>query len=350
MTVPNDRAPSHDERWGNHVPWSLRYSILSTKGDHRKFLTLLGDRLGHFFLFNDANIPNMGLFSARLASESLGRYQHTNEATLDRQIKHYLSLAIVNESATTLTNQDPECKTLGELQTRYNRYMLPGSGHNPHQAKVLAKEVQDAQLKETSTRPSRYAAHWHSIFQERMEVFQSLLFLLHQHRNFAALESLRRDTRRFAAECMLLLDIKDTPPTIVPLEEPLLQKEVLDKLLPRLEAKFPERARDLIEAYHGLLNGVDSNTVFGNAFKALEALARTLTGNSSLMLSDRAALDKHFPKLHGTIRDTILKLSGHRGDEGGHGRTGPDEWEIRYLLFSIANVALLFLDYSEHCG
>ena len=159
-----------------------------------------------------------------------------------------------------------------------------------------------------------------------------------------------RDVRRFAAESGVGLDIKGNPPTLVPIEEPLLQKEVLDRLLPRLEAKFPARAADLTKAYHDVLKGVDTNTVFGNAFKALEELAREVSGVSKLELSERHALEKSFPQLHGTIRETIIKLAAHRGDEGAHGRKGPDEYEIRYLLLSICNVALVLLEYKEHCG
>ena len=48
MTLPNERAPSHDERWGDHVPWSLRYNVLSGKGDYRNLFSLLGVRLSIF--------------------------------------------------------------------------------------------------------------------------------------------------------------------------------------------------------------------------------------------------------------------------------------------------------------
>ena len=39
--------------------------------------------------------------------------------------------------------------------------------------------------------------------------------------------------------------------------------------------------------------------------------------------------------LHGTIRQTVIKLKDHRGDRGAHGRDGPEPHELRYLLFSI---------------
>jgi len=176
-----------------------------------------------------------------------------------------------------------------------------------------------------------------------------LLTLLTQECGREPLNVLQRDIRRFAADSGVSLDIEGNPPTLVPREEPLFQQEAIDKLLPRLEQHFPDRAKDLTKAYHDLLNGVDTNTIFGNAFKALEELARELTGDKHLLLSE-ATLNKYFPRLHGTIQATIVKLAAHRGDEGGHGRKGPDEWEIRYLLFMICNIALLLLEYREHCG
>ncbi len=197
----------------------------------------------------------------------------------------------------------------------------------------------------------RYVVHWRDLIAERLEVLQSIfILLLQQGRNPNALKSLVRDIRRSAAESSVLLDVKGKPPTLVPLEEPLLQKEVLDRLLPRLEVRFPARAADLLRAYHDLLKGEDTNTIFGNAFKALEQVARDLSGATQLQLSDRGALERAFPHIHGTIRESITKLAAHRGDEAGHGRKGPDEYEIRYLLLSICNVALLLLEYKEHCG
>ena len=145
-------------------------------------------------------------------------------------------------------------------------------------------------------------------------------------------------------------DIKESPVLIVPMEEPLLQREVIDRLLPRLAVRFPERERDLVMAYHDLVQGVDSNTIFGNAFKALEEIARGITNNQNLELNREDKIKKHFPHLHPLIFKTITHLANQRGDEGGHGRLGPDVHEIRYLLFQICNIALLFLDYPNPQG
>jgi hypothetical protein len=46
-----------------------------------------------------------------------------------------------------------------------------------------------------------------------------------------------------------------------------------------LDATFPEIARGLIVAYCELMKRMDANTVLAHAFKALDELARDLTGN-----------------------------------------------------------------------
>ncbi len=349
-TPEKNKASSDDKRWGDHVPWSLRHSIATAKGDSNKFLELLSTRLGHFFTFNEGTIENMPLFGAKLLSESLGRFGYKAENTLPGQITAFFSPAHAAEHASALTKNDKEVKVVSELESRIMRLSIPGLALITDKMENLQSELRQAKIQETASMPIRYAIHWHTVFQDRMEVLQSLLFLLHKAADNAALESLRRDIRRFAAECRLSLDIAGTPPVVVPLEEPLLQKEVIDKLLPRLEARYPERAKDLTAAYRDLLKGADTNTVFGNAFKTLEELAREVSSFPKLELSDRAALEKYFPNLHGTIRETIIKLAAHRGDEGAHGRKGPDEYEIRYLLFCICNMALVLMEYKEHCG
>ena len=333
VTQPNDRSPAHDPRWESHVPWSLRYKILVEKGDFKNFMTMLGKRLHTLFEHNEANIPTINYFLARLVSESLGRFKANSSPTYGNKVYYYFAPETIQEDANARTMKDPE-------QINYFRLRM----NDPKGDFAKASAIVEA------TKPARYAAHWQELLAERLEVLQCIVILLQQDKKHEVLKSLVRDVRRFAAESGILLDIRGDPPTLVPIEEPLLQTEVLDRLLPRLETKFPARAADLTKAYHDLLKGVDTNTVFGNAFKALEELAREINSVPKLELSDRAALERSFPKLHGTIRETIIKLAAHRGDEGAHGRKGPDEYEIRYLLLCICNVALVLLEYKEHCG
>lgn len=331
--IPNDRAPAHDERWGDHIPWSLRYSTFSQKGNFQKFMTNVATLLHVLIQHNEANLGSTSYFLARLRTESLVRFTFRQKETEANSVYYYFDPETIADEAKDRTTNDPQ----------YKKYGLPNS-RDSKEYKKQADIITNAYSK-------RFSVHWQDLIAERLDVLQSIfILLLEQSRNAGALKSLIRSVRRSAAESGVLLDVKGEPPTLVPLEEPLLQKEVLDRLLPRLEAKFPDRAADLLRAYHDLLKGEDTNTIFGNAFKALEQVARDLSGVTQLQLSDRAALERAFPHLHGTIRETITKLAAHRGDEAGHGRKGPDEYEIRYLLFSICNVALVLLEYKEHCG
>lgn len=332
MSQLDHRAPSHDERWGEHVPFSLRYNIVIERGDLDKFMTMLATRL-HTLLEHEFGYGNPSYFFNRLITESLGRFRTESGQTWANMAYAYFSPQTIKKEVTAKIENDPEeeeCRRMLRIDDR--------KGH------AKAVEIQK------TTRKARYASHWQTLISERLEVLQSIFVLLQRDKLHDPLRSLVHDVRRFAADSGVLLNVKGDPPTLVPLEEPLLQKEVLDRLLPRLEERFPERAADLIKAYHDVLKGIDTNTVFGNAFKALEQLARDISGNPKLELTKELELRSHFSKLHGTILVTITKLAAQRGDEGGHARLGPDEYEIRYLLFSICNVALVLLECKEHCG
>ncbi len=209
----------------------------------------------------------------------------------------------------------------------------------------LESKLAEARQVAFTTKGKRLESHYRSVVIERIGVLESLLRIL-PNQSSANVLQLKRDIRRFFAEAEIMLDIKGDPPLIVPMEEPLLQKEVLDKLLPRLESLFPDRAKELIRAYHNSIAGEDFDTVFSEAFKTLEEIARSLTKDTSFIF-DKKNLNKYYPELHPTIHETMIRLAGHRGDEAGHGRSAPDPHEIRYLLFSICNIALLLLDYND---
>jgi len=230
--------------------------------------------------------------------------------------------------------------------------VTPIAGESPLEASLRAYQVAaDAHLKErvidSAERESRKTAHYATIVAERITVLEALLRLLpNQHVPTA---ELIHDVRRFFAETGVILDIKTDEsglPIIIPLEEPLLQSTIIDELLPRLSARFPKRALELVDAYHEFLKGTDGDTVFLNAFKALEEIARELTRDTNFIF-DRSHLQKSFPLLHGTIQETLIRLAGHRGDRAGHGKNIVPPHEIRYLLFTICNAALLMLDYSQ---
>ena len=69
----------------------------------------------------------------------------------------------------------------------------------------------------------------------------------------ASLAELIRDLRRSGTEARIPLDTSGDPPRIIPLDERLLQETVIDPLLGRLQARWPERASELLTAYHDVL-------------------------------------------------------------------------------------------------
>jgi len=192
-------------------------------------------------------------------------------------------------------------------------------------------------------RKERTDAVYLIIFNDRLGVIEILLRILPQS---GWIDNLKRDIRRFFAEAKIMLDIKGSPPLIVPIEEALLQRNVVDNLLPRLTERFPERAQELVRAYHGMLTGKDLDSIFIEAFKTLEEIAPSITNDKKFEF-DKSNLRKYFPRLHATSHETMIKLAGHRGDKGGHGKVSPPPHEIRYFLFTICNIALLLLEYPK---
>lgn len=282
----------NDPRWENHVPWSLAHAVSIQANDYTRFCGLIGMRLKNFFEHKECGplASQKYTFIRRLPVESLGKFEYDEGRSPESQIESFFSSELL------------------------------------------------------SVRPLENA------ILRRLDVLQSFLILAAEANNGSLSPSFMRDIRRFAVACNVMLDVKGCPPALIPIEQPLLQKEVIDKLLPKLSDRFPQRATELLNAYKDMLRGVELNLVFSHAYKALEALAHDITQNNSLLLSDKAGMRKYFGNLHPTILATIDKLAAHRGDEGSHGSKAPDEYEIRYLLFSICNIALLFLEYTDNCG
>lgn len=342
QTTPID---PQDERWGGYVPWFFRYAALPSSGNLELFFQRLAQRLKRFFEYNEANITVPGHFGEYLESESLQKFRYSPTVSLATQIVNYFSPEQMKIEATTLCSVDKEARQLADLLRLVRLTTGTGRGIRlvPVPNKDLDPRIAEARKADEATRPKRMEVHFRMIAHIRLGVLEVLLSIVPDSSKW--LPNLIRDIRRAFAEAKLPLDIKGTPALIVPLDETLLQREVIDRLLPRLSAQFPQQANDLTQAYHDLLQGADENTVFGNAFKSLEEIARQISGDRSLTLSDDKDIKKAFPLLHSTTHATIIKLAAHRGDKGAHGRQGPPLHEMRYLLLSICNIALLFMDY-----
>ncbi len=288
----------NDDRWGGYIPWFLRGESLPGSGDFGIFFDRVGQRLAICFRFAEAGPINDDMFGSYLESESLQRYRHDERGFLSSQLTQYF------DSSELLKAAESIARTRNHDNLSFER--------------VLCK-----------------------LHIERLGVLEIILRMP----PIAASAPIQRHIRRALAEAGIPLDLSGNPPAFVPLDEPLLQREVIDRLLPRLEARFPLRAKELIEAYHDLISREKPGDIFLAAFGTLEGIAREITGDDGFMF-DTAALNKHFGNLHKTVHTTMIKLAAHRGANAGHGRADPGAHELRYLLFSICNIALLLLDYE----
>jgi hypothetical protein len=349
MTVDPD-----DPRWGGCAPWFFRYMKHTTAGDWPTLFSRLSQRLERHFRFPVSGVSHLEYFATRLETESLQRFKYDAAGDLATSLSVYFDPSHIDtESWSRVTHEE-----LTQIQAELDALPLqvtPTAEESPIEATLRAYQVTAAAyLKEravdSADRESRKTVHYTTIVAERIAVLEALLRIL-PNQNQATAE-LIHDVRRFFAETRVILDIKADEgrlPLIVPLEEPLLQRAVIDDLLVRLSAGFPKRARELVDAYHELLKEADGDTIFLNAFKSLEELARELTRDTGFMF-DKSHLQKNFPLLHGTIHQTLIRLGGHRGDRAGHGKNVLPPHEIRYLLFTICNAALLLLDYPQSAG
>ena len=352
-------ADPQDPRWGGYLPWFIRYGEANApRGDFDLFFERVAQRLDRTLLFNDCGIDNPLKFAARLETETLQRFKNLPDTAVNNALKHHFMPETLHTLADVRSQIDPEELAVRNSKKKLEEEIRKAVGGAPGEgelAAALRERLEGfpggiAELKEKAfaTKKARVQRHYERIIAERLTTLETFLQILPQPSSGIPL--LVRDLRRAMAESGIPLNIDDKQLLIVPLEEPLLQREVLDHLLPRLSSRFPDRATELVKAYHDLLQGVDGNTVFGNAFKTLEAIAQDLTKDKNVALYKMDSLTKYFPKLHPTIHGTIIKLAGHRGDEGGHGRNSPDPYEMRYLLFTICNIALLLLEYPDYAS
>lgn len=345
MTTNQGTADVEDPRWHGRVPWNLRHPSVRLSGDLRLWLSLVAERIESFFTYNEPGITNLGHFAARLKTETFGEPDLNSTHMLGDQLKAFFDLDSIVRQADHDVLSDPEETEVYRLRSILSRHKAGSMEGRPP-----SDELQRARTAQQITYQSRVDAHRQRRFGQRVAMLEAVLRL---SRTWGANEkdaaAIVDDIRRMCVRAHVPLDIRGKPPEIVFIEEPLLQQQVVEPLLTRLEARWPARARELIGAYHDMLARKPFDEVFANSFKTLEEIGRSVTKDSNFDFS-QADLMKHFPDLHPTIRTTIQKLRDHRGDEGAHGRKAPDGSEIRYLLFSVCNIALLILDYQASHG
>ncbi|MGD9728593.1 MAG: hypothetical protein AB7G68_16490 [Nitrospiraceae bacterium] len=334
MTEPQD------PRWGDYIPWFMRHGDLPGIPGERweSFFNQVGHRLSQVVLYNEAGTPDRAHFGDKLASATHLRFPFDRRAQLHSQLETFFDPEQIRSDINMLVEKDAEVRDAARQLEASNL----GFGLAP-----LRSDSEEWKFY-ISKKKEKRSLYQQPVIRQRLTVLEECLRLIGLEPNAArALPSVVCDIRRYMAETGIPFDIASDPVLIRPLDEPLLDGQVIQRLLPRLAERYPDLESDLVKAYHDLLQGMDTNTVFGNAFKVLEELTNRLTGDKILLSNDRA-LQRHFPKLHGTIHTTIIKLASHRGDEGGHHRQGPDQHEMRYLLFCICNIALLLLEYPRN--
>jgi hypothetical protein len=332
-----ESPPGLDDRWGGDVPWFLRYAHAPLAGDFATFFARVGQRLERLMDFNEVGVGNFDHFSARLETDTLQRFQHRAGVPLGGHLRAYFDPRNIRQAAELRAARDPEEQRVRTLSSTHTFSSFSAARPPPESA-----ELTRARTQANATKPDRVERHWRALAAERLGVLEVLLSALDELAT-VALTPLMADLRRAAAEAHIPLDLRGEPPRLIALDEGLLQSAVIDPLLGCLQERWPERAGELIEAYHDVLAGRRLDEVFARAYKSLEEIARSVTGDPTFDFSQKE-MQKYFPQLHPTIRQTMSTLRDHRDDAASHGCKAPSVGEIRYLLFQICNVALLLLD------
>ena len=346
-----------DKRWGGYIPWFFRHRDYGGSGNFLLFFKRASHRLYQLLIYNELAIPNPSHFGSMLESKSHQVYKSTT-SNVALSVENYFAPSTIKKEMELLLHKDPEEVRLRELAGTVAAMGLftepaisllpPGimSRRNVTPAidrQKISKEYNQMSSRMNSTKGERQEKYYRPLFVQRFGVLEALIRIL--PKGTSPFDDFIQDLRSYFAEAEIMLDIDTDTCLINPVEEQFLQREIIDTLMPRLASRFPKRAKELINAYHVTVSGKDFDEIFVRAFKTLEEIAREIANHSKFEFNEKD-LQKYFPKLHKTIHTTILKLAAHRGDKGGHGKASPEPHEMRYLLFSICNIALLLLDYN----
>lgn len=193
-----------DPRWGNYAPWFFRSTELC-HGDYRLFLMRIAHRLKQLFLHNyhEAQVQDLDHFGARIESQTFQRFKYKYEypSALDNQIEAYFDpLTLENQAAGGFYGNKP-----------VSLLDLPRPG------------------KSNPEREGRFR----KLVSERLGVLEAICQILPDSNGRKAM--LIRDIRRYFAEAGIMMDMTGDPPLIVPIDEALLQREIIDRLLPTLD-------------------------------------------------------------------------------------------------------------------
>ncbi len=346
-----------DKRWGGYIPWFFRHGDFSGTGNFLVFFERISQRLYRFFFHGEGDIKSPDHFGEVIESKSLQRFRYTKTSqfasiSLSSAVKDYFLPETLKAEMRELLHKNTEYIETTKIfspQPPHSFGFDSFRGIAAHEQAVSGiKDLQEQQKKKidqfrTTRQPIIEENLFRTLFIQRLGVLEVMLINLPKRTIWG--DDLIRDIKMFLVEAQIMLDVNGTSYLFEPLEEKILQKEIIDNLMPRLASRFPERAKEFIEAYRDMIRGRPFDEVFLSAFKTLEEIAKSISGYTKFEFKD-PDLKRYFPNLHPTTYSTMIKLAAHRGDEGGHGRKAPEPHEMRYLLFSIINIGLLLLDYE----
>lgn len=337
----------NDKRWGGYIPWFLRHGDFIGIGNYLLFFERVSHRSFQLLYYNEPEVGNLMHFGSIMESKTLQvfKYEFKNEYgihSLAYGLKEYFHPKSIKTEMEPAFYNDP-------VQVKLRRFRELIKMHHAggmrlvldDKNKALQTEYEQMEKEAEATRPQREAIYCRPLVINRLGVLEVLLKMLPTKTSWVA--DYAQDVRRYIAEAGLSIDIDMESYSIVLLDEKLFNKEIIDNLLPRLYSRYKERGIELVRCYHDMLTGKDFDDIFISAFKTLEELGRSITNDPKFDFSPQN-LNRHFPEIHKTIATTIIKLDAHRGDKAGHGKSKPGPHEMRYLLLSICNIALLLLD------
>ncbi|HHT9138358.1 MAG TPA: hypothetical protein ACFYEK_14085 [Candidatus Wunengus sp. YC60] len=252
-----------DQRWGGYVPWFLRHEGFAGKGDFLRFFDRLSHRMYQLFTFNEVGIPNLLHFGHILESKSLQKFKCPRDIgeNIAKPITEYFSSCTLRKEMEINLLKDPEVVKLKNKVRDFEKSFGGKGIYTGLSRENNIKEIQEIWKKKGQSVEtlmlSREEKYYRPLFIERLGVLEVLLQEL--PKNSDKFLDLVQDTRRYFAESNIMLEIETDSFKIRILEEPLLQREVIDKLIPRLESRFPERAKELMAAYHDMIGGKNRN-------------------------------------------------------------------------------------------
>ena len=228
-----------DPRWGGYIPFFLRHKDVGGTGDFDTFFDRVAHRLQQAIILGECGTTNPSIIGHRLESESHQRFRFGQHPSLDQQVLLFFSPASIRFQVDRKIQADQAIAEAANELERVRQKFKHLDVALYAQATERDPEFLAAQKKLEDIIQSRRQVYWQESIIDRLMVLETFLRLVRElPEGLRALPEIRRGIRVYLAETLVPYDITaEDPMRIVPVEEALLQKEVLDQLLPRLSSK-----------------------------------------------------------------------------------------------------------------